>query len=146
VKPLLTVTVPIKLVSEANGSHGHWSAKAGRAKSVRQAVTCAFIDHGAQVVAVVVQPKTAGAKVRRCARWRGAPTMPLVVVLARIAPRQLDDDNLARACKAARDQVAELLGVDDRDSRVRFAYEQYRRGVGEYGLEIRIFARGEVAP
>lgn len=143
---MITVRVPIRLESEANGSHGHWSVKAKRAKAIRQAVTCAFIDSGVQVQAVVITPKKLGGKVRRCARWKSPPAFPLVVFLARIAPRQLDDDNLARSAKAVRDQVAELLGVDDRDPRVTWRYDQWRGNPNEYAVDIGIAPRGELQP
>lgn len=56
------------------------------------------------------------------------PTIPCTVMLTRVAPSQgLDDDNLRAALKAARDQVADWLGVNDRYStRVRYAYAQIR--------------------
>jgi hypothetical protein len=48
------------------------------------------------------------------------------VTLVRITPssRGLDDDNLASAFKAIRDEVAKWLGVDDRDPRVSWKYAQ----------------------
>lgn len=134
---MLTVRVPVRLESEAN-ARGHWSGKAGRAKAVRQAVTCAFIDAGVQVQAVVVPPKKLGAAVRRCARWKSPPALPLVVFMARIAPRQLDDDNLQRAMKAVRDQVAELIGVDDRDPRIIWEYGQERGAAREYAVRVEV--------
>jgi len=54
-----------------------------------------------------------------------APPLPADVLLTRIAPRPLDDDNLSNALKAARDTVADWLGLpDDRDPRVRWLYGQ----------------------
>jgi hypothetical protein len=50
----------------------------------------------------------------------------LVVLLVRCAPRLLDDDNLAGALKPVRDGVADILGVDDRDSRVTWVVAQER--------------------
>jgi len=63
------------------------------------------------------------------------PTLPLIVTLTRIAPSNgLDDDNLAGSLKSVRDQVAEWLGVDDRDRKtVRYEYEQER---GPWGVRI----------
>ncbi len=48
----------------------------------------------------------------------------IVVALTRCAPRALDDDNLASSFKAVRDAVAAYLGLDDRDSRLRFVCKQ----------------------
>lgn len=51
----------------------------------------------------------------------------LIVRLTRLAPKDLDDDNLASALKAARDAFAAWLGVDDRQHlRVRYFTYQGR--------------------
>jgi len=59
------------------------------------------------------------------------PGQVLVVRLYRLAPKALDDDNLASALKAARDAVAHWLAVDDRQHlRVRyFPYQGKRAAV-----------------
>lgn len=70
-------------------------------------------------------------EIRKCQR----PPIPCSVLLTRIAPsRGLDDDNLAGALKAVRDEVAVWLGVDDahRDT-VRYRYGQQR---GPWGVRI----------
>lgn len=56
------------------------------------------------------------------------PALPCLVTLTRLGPSNgLDDDNLAGALKAIRDQIAEWLGVDDRKREVvRYQYEQQR--------------------
>jgi hypothetical protein len=49
------------------------------------------------------------------------------VTLTRIAPRALDDDNLAYAFKHIRDGVTEAIGLrDDRDPRLTWLYSQER--------------------
>lgn len=50
----------------------------------------------------------------------------LTVTLTRRAPRELDDDNLRAALKGVRDQIAEHMGVDDRDPRVTWEYGQVK--------------------
>lgn len=63
------------------------------------------------------------------------PEIPCGVVLTRLGPSSgLDDDNLSGAMKAVRDAVAEWLGVDDKDERVRYAYGQER--TKEWGVRI----------
>jgi hypothetical protein len=54
------------------------------------------------------------------------PQLPCVVILTRQGPTrvQLDGDNLQGALKAVRDVVANWLGVDDADERVRWEYMQ----------------------
>lgn len=110
---MIRIELPIRTVSESN-MREHWAPKAKRAKWQRN------------VVALAVRPRLAGMLDR----------VPCVVTLTRIAPRALDDDNLARSFKAIRDQVAAELGVDDRDARVVWRYAQRRGGKGAYGVEI----------
>lgn len=59
----------------------------------------------------------------------------VVVTLTRQSPRALDDDNLASAFKAVRDGVADALGIDDRDPRVRWRPVQVR---GPVAVRIRL--------
>jgi hypothetical protein len=137
--------VPVRLESEAN-LREHFHAKARRAKEQRAAVTAAVIDAGATVYVQVVKPKKKTGKPKPVARWGlpassarlAPPTLPCVVTMTRIAPRLLDDDNLARSAKAVRDQLAELLAIDDRDPRVAWRCEQERGGVREYSVRIRL--------
>jgi hypothetical protein len=67
------------------------------------------------------------------------PTLPVTVTLQRIAERPLDDDNLAFACKAIRDAIAEWLGCKDgpRDP-VRWSYGQLRCKHGFQAIRITI--------
>lgn len=66
------------------------------------------------------------------------PAFPCVVLLTRIAPSNgLDTDNLAGALKAVRDQVADWLGVDDRQSHVVRYHYAHKRGVWSVGMEWR---------
>lgn len=63
------------------------------------------------------------------------PAIPCGVLLTRIAPSSgLDDDNLTGALKGVRDEIANWLGVDDRDRQtVRYRYTQRR---GPWGVAI----------
>lgn len=117
------VRVPLRTVSEAN-SHEHWRLRQQRAKQQRFAV-------GLQV-----KPKVEGL------------VPPLNVLITRVAPRQLDSDNLAASNKHVRDAVAECLGIDDGDERIAWLYSQRRAEQGEawtvagYGIEIAIWRTG----
>ena len=73
-------------------------------------------------------------------RFGTPPKPPLLVTITRIAPCELDDDNLAGSAKNVRDSVAKWLGVDDRTKRsgVHWRYKQTRGRVREYGVGIRI--------
>lgn len=70
------------------------------------------------------------------------PVLPVTVTIVRIAPRALDDDNLAYAAKAIRDGIADALGVRDNDLRVSWRYEQRKPAKGcKPAVEIRVEAR-----
>lgn len=107
---MIDVTIPgLRLVSEAN-ARGSWHGGASRAAKQRSIVALVF-------------------RTLRCA-------VPCNVRIIRIAPLPLDDDNLARAAKAVRDQLAEWLGVDDRDPRVSWSVAQTKGGVREYAVRV----------
>lgn len=120
-------TVPIRTVS-GNHGHGreHWSARSRRVKGERNATRAARLG------------------AIRTADWYAltdevAMGKTLVVTLTRIAPRQLDDDNLrGGSLKSVRDEVAAMLGVDDRDPVVTWEYAQRKGKAKEWAVEVRI--------
>jgi hypothetical protein len=90
--------LPMRLPSTAN-LREHWAVRAKRTAAHR--------------AAGLLVSKTAGMR------------LPVVVTLTRIAPRELDDDNLASAFKAFRDGVAEGLGFGgDRVPGLAWHYQQ----------------------
>lgn len=96
----LSRVLPIATKSEAN-LREHWARKAGRAKSQR---TTAKLAMGKVVF---------GGR--------------LAVLVTRLAPRELDGDNLQRALKAVVDGLADALGLsNDRDPSVVWVYNQAR--------------------
>jgi hypothetical protein len=62
-----------------------------------------------------------------------------VVRLTRISPRSLDSDNLESALKSVRDGVANVLGIDDRDPRVRYVVDQRKGEHGESAVRIELY-------
>lgn len=108
--------IPLRTQSEAN-RRDHWAARHRRVKGQRDAVAL-------------------------CLGLYDRPSLPCVVRLTRLSPRELDDDNLRSSLKAIRDEVARWLclpvgsggQVDDRDPRVRWEYGQAR--AREYGVRI----------
>jgi hypothetical protein len=70
---------------------------------------------------------------------------PYTVMLSRVAPRKLDDDNLRGALKAVRDGVADALGLDDRHPLIEWHYAQDRAGPREIGVRITI-THGSLCP
>lgn len=115
-KPVVEVTVPIKTVSEANTT-GAWRTKARRVKGQRCAVMLAMSQFDARLV-----------------------KLPAVVRFTRLSFGELDTDNLASSCKAARDAVAAWLGIDDGDvTRVMYQYAQGMAPRKTYALKIEVF-------
>lgn len=66
------------------------------------------------------------------------PPLPVTVRLTRWSPdpQRLDDDNLARAFKAVRDEVACKLGINDADPRVSWRYAQGGGKRHEVGIDV----------
>lgn len=100
--------LPLRIESCAN-KREHWSTRARRTKAHRLAA-----------LAVPVHP------------------LPCIVTLIRVAPRKLDDDNLASGFKALRDGIADRFGVDDGDPRIRFKYDQVRGKAKEYAARVHV--------
>lgn len=71
------------------------------------------------------------------------PRPPLVVTICRAGPRKLDDDNLAAACKHVRDQIADIVGLDDGSPLYTWRYEQRVGKREHYRVDVEIVARGD---
>lgn len=101
--------IPIRTVSALNAREV-WQAKAARTAKERKAAAKAL------ATAPRVMP-------------------PCTVLITRVSPGiGCDDDNLAGAMKAIRDEIAVWLKVDDRKSQqVRYRYAQKR---GEWGVQV----------
>lgn len=65
-----------------------------------------------------------------------ARRQPVTVTLTRLAAKKLDDDNLRRAMKPVRDEVAAWLGMDDADPRITWRYDQ--RAAWALGIELHV--------
>jgi hypothetical protein len=116
--PLIAVFPGFRLVSESN-QREHWAKKHQRAKDQRYTVYYTL----------------------RCTYWV-VPPLPLTITLTRLAPRELDADNLVACFKATQDAVADwLAGAEgkgqDRQPGLTWQYA-WRQGTRprEYGLEI----------
>jgi hypothetical protein len=119
-EPVAGFTLPLATVSEAN-SHAHWRQRSTRAKAQRDAVTLVLASSKAFLRARLEQMGRRG----------------LVVLLVRVAPRELDSDNLAGALKACRDAVAAVLGVDDREPRITWVVDQRKNKAA--AVEVRFY-------
>lgn len=115
----------LRLVAEANQPRGtHWTVLRKRRAIQRSMAYYALASTG-----------------------RSVPPLPLTVTITRIGPRQMDDDNLAGACKSVRDGIADWLSHapgkgQDRRPGLTWRYAQRRGGVREYGVEIHIRTGG----
>lgn len=119
--PCYSFTLPLRVVSETN-QRGHWSKTHRRRKAQRTWATL-------------------GARHAMGPSEGLVPSSELRIVLARIAPRSLDDDNLRGALKAVRDGLADYFGVDDADPRMTWDYEQRRGRPKEYAVHVTIQKR-----
>ena len=63
--------------------------------------------------------------------------MAIVVSLISCRRRELDDDGNVAALKPLRDAIAESLGLDDADKRIRFEYGQLETRT-EQGVIVKI--------
>lgn len=108
--------IPIKLPSLAN-TRMSWQAMARLKGKQRRAVLTA---------------------IRVATRRIAIPPPPLVIMITRVGPRKLDDDNLQSACKYVRDEIARYIGLDDGSPQYTWMYDQR---VGEYGVEVEITSR-----
>lgn len=106
----------VRLWNPLNGSHGHWSQRAKRAKEQRN------------IARMALTPKVSALKV-----WQTCD-----VTITRVAPGTLDNDNLAASAKHVRDGVADALGIDDSDPWVRWRYAQLRGKRGEWAVRIEL--------
>lgn len=102
------VTLPLRTISELNGSHGHWSTSVKRRRRQRQ--TAKLL----------------------CPAWG----LPGVITLTRLSAGTLDDDNLRAALKSVRDGIADKLGIKDNDPRVTWEYAQEKCPRKTYGVRI----------
>lgn len=105
------IELPIRIESTLN-KREHWAAKAKRVQSQRTAAHW------------------------MCQAHPSRPALPVVVRLIRIAPRELDTDNLAGGFKAVRDGIADWLGIDDNDPRVGWTYAQERGEPLQYSVRV----------
>lgn len=132
--PLVTFEVPVRLESVANGGQG--TSTAWRFWRAKETKNTRSIVRAAATAAVQKQLKTH-------ATFLLQKHKRLVVLITRIAPRELDrHDNLPRATKLVADALADALGLkSDRDARVEFLVDQERREPKEYAVRVELYER-----
>lgn len=126
---MITAILPIRLVSVAN-LREHWSKKAKRTAEHRAIASLALRreTHKCWVHGPGIVPfKTSQLDLKK-----------IVVSLTRVAPRSLDTDNLASACKGLRDGIADALTAADNHPNIRWEYSQQKGRPKEYAVLVEI--------
>lgn len=122
----VVITLPLRLRSRQNGFGGHWATSARLNKQER--LTASWACGGPL------------AEYRK--GLEGGWVRALSVTITRIAPRELDDDNLRISAKSLRDGITDALGLkSDRDKRLTWEYSQERGKPGEYAVKITVMGR-----
>jgi hypothetical protein len=104
--------LPIKTVTGLNARE-HWRKRAARVKAERH------------TTAHIVKPFP----------------VPCIVRLIRLSPAMCDDDNLQGACKAIRDEIAKVCGVDDGpQGPITWVYAQEKCKRGHFGVRVEMLA------
>ena len=115
-----SLSIPgLRLVSESN-QREHWTVTHRRSRDQRWVVYAALRSTGAAL-----------------------PSLPVTILLTRIAPRALDTDNAVASCKHVQDGVADwlaggYLAGQDRQSGLTWQYTQRHGKPQQYGLDIAI--------
>lgn len=118
---MTTITIPIEgmKLGAALNARVHWSRRAARAKKERKATSWALSMRASSLPHPLKPPSTC--------------------TLVRVAPRMLDDDNLAGAFKSIRDEVAAFFDVDDGPKGpIAWRYEQRKGEPKKYAVEIQL--------
>lgn len=122
----VVVTLPLRLRSRQNGFGGHWAASARLNKQERQIASWAC----------------GGPLAEHRKGLEGGWVQWLSVTITRIAPRELDDDNLRISAKSLRDGITDALGLkNDRDARLCWLYGQEKGKPNEYAVRITVMER-----
>lgn len=104
--------IPIKTVTGLNARE-HFRVRAKRVKAERAAT------------ALIVKPFFT----------------PCIARLVRLSPALCDDDNLQGACKAIRDEIAKINGVDDGpNGPITWVYAQEKCKRGTFGVRVEFLA------
>jgi len=112
---LVKVTIPIKIESVAN-LRETWRSRAKRSQTHRRTAKIMLWQ-------IAKTPCISG---------------KVIVKITRVAPRELDCDNLIAGAKACRDGIADWLGVPDNDPRIEWKYAQEKGKPKEYAASIDI--------
>jgi hypothetical protein len=129
--PLVSLTLPhVRLTGTTNGSQGVTTAGLRGRRERQRGLGSMGRNAGASL------------KLRALLDQHWA----LVVRVIRVAPRALDDDNLAATLKRVRDGLAHHLGVDDKHPCVEYVPDADRGAVRENAVRLEVFVAPASAP
>lgn len=107
---MIDLTLPLHLQTSSANLREHWATRHRRVKNERGLTAM---------------------------RLRSQLITPVLrVTITRLAPRELDTDNIVGACKAVRDGIADYLRIDDRSPLVLWVYGQEK--AKDHACRIRI--------
>ena len=95
-------SIPIAMKPQANMSE-HWAVKATRTRNERAIARIYYNNH------IFTKPPETG---------------PIEITLKRLGNRRFDSGNLGHAFKAIQDGIADAMGINDGNQRLRWKYEQ----------------------
>lgn len=119
----LDLTVPGFHLKSPN-SPEHWTARHARVKKEKKILALAMMESG---------------------NLNTLFYLPCTVVITRISPRRMDDDNFVASCKTVIDFFSNVIipglapGRADGSEFIVWKYNQERRSKGEYALNIKIY-------
>jgi hypothetical protein len=116
--------IPLELRGGLNAREHHM-ARAERVDKEREVVAWCFKTRDARAQLAIARD------LNKEGRW--------VVTLTRVAPCKPDDDNNVGRLKSVRDEVAKVLGIDDKHRDIlRFEYAQARGRPREHAVDVEI--------
>lgn len=120
----VTFEVPLRVVNCTNAREHHFAASKRVKRTRQEFVTFARMNAALPFIKFHA-PKAP--RTYAVARWEPPYALPLVVTMTRCAPKRFDDDGAVASMKPIRDQLAELLGINDNDVRVTWVVKQETR-------------------
>ena len=119
----LDLTIPGFHLKSPN-SPEHWTARHARVKREKKSLAHAMMESG---------------------NLNKLFHLPCTVIITRISPRRMDEDNYIASAKAIKDFIAGIIipglapGRADGSEFIVWKYQQERRSKGEYAINIKIY-------
>jgi hypothetical protein len=123
----ITAKIPVRLVNALN-QREHWGARAARANTQRKAA-CLTMYRAMPAPTMAAELKAGGID------WG---SVRFVITITRRGGRRMDDDGLTASAKHVRDGIADYLGIDDGDKRLKWVYAQDKAPKGEHFVTVSI--------